>query len=231
MTTVLLIRHGRTSANASGVLAGWTPGVELDDVGRQQASALAERLNGLPLVAAITSPLDRCRQTASLALGSQHPSVEVDDRLGECHYGDWTGKSLKVLAKDPLWKVVQSHPSAVRFPGESGESLLHTQHRAVSAIRDHNAALGADAVYAIFSHGDVIKAILSDALGQHLDQFQRIIVDPCSVSVVHYTEQRPFVERLNDRSGDLAVLKPTKKTRKRAASSDAVVGGGSGRRG
>jgi probable phosphomutase (TIGR03848 family) len=231
VTTVLLIRHGRTSANASGVLAGWTPGVELDDVGREQATALANRLSALPLAGAITSPLERCQQTAALSLGDGHPEPAIDDRLGECHYGEWTGKSLKVLAKDPLWKVVQSHPSAVRFPGEAGESLLETQNRAVSAIREHNARLGADAVYAVFSHGDVIKSILADALGQHLDQFQRIIVDPCSVSVVHYTELRPFVERMNDRSGDLSVLKPAKKSRKKPASSDAAVGGGSGRRG
>jgi probable phosphomutase (TIGR03848 family) len=231
VTTVLLIRHGRTSANASGVLAGWTPGVELDDVGREQAIALSGRLGGLPLAAAICSPLDRCQQTAELALGASHPAPEIDDRVGECHYGDWTGQPLKVLAKDPLWKVVQSHPSAMRFPGDAGESLLETQNRAVGAIREYNTRLGADAVYAVFSHGDVIKAILADALGQHLDQFQRIIVDPCSVSVVHYTEVRPFVERMNDRSGDLTVLKPAKKSRKKSASSDAAVGGGSGQRG
>lgn len=231
MTTVLFIRHGRTSANAAGILAGWSPGIDLDDVGREQATALAARLSGLPLAAALTSPLDRCQQTAALALSQDHPAPDIDERLGECHYGDWTGLSLKVLAKDPLWKVVQSHPSAVRFPGEDGESLLATQHRAVSAIREQNARLGPHAVYAVFSHGDVIKSVLADALGQHLDQFQRIIVDPCSVSVVQYTEHRPFVERMNDRSGDLAVLKPAKKSRKKAATSDAVVGGGSGRRG
>lgn len=233
MTTLLLIRHGRTTANSSGVLAGWTAGVQLDDVGRDQADRLSERLAGLPLAAAISSPLERCVETAQRGLTDSHPSLEIDERMGECRYGDWTGRALKDLAKDPLWKVVQSHPSAVLFPGEGGESLREVQTRAVTAVREHNARLGPDAVYAMFSHGDVIKAVLADALGLHLDLFQRIVVDPCSVSVVHFTEQRPFVERMNDRAGDLSVLTPPKKKsrQRRSAASDAAVGGGSGERG
>ena len=94
--------------------------------------------------------------------------------MGECKYGDWTGKPLKELAKDPLWPVVQAHPSAVRFPGPGGESMLDMQHRAVAAVREWNARLGKDATYLVCSHGDVIKAIVADALGLHLDQCQRI---------------------------------------------------------
>ncbi len=228
MPTVLLIRHGRTSANAGGVLAGWTPGVDLDDAGREQAAALALRLADLPLTAVVSSPLERTVQTTDLMLGGRDVPVHLDERVGECRYGDWTGGSLKTLAKDPLWKVVQSHPSAVVFPGDAGESMSGMQHRAVAAVREWNATLGDDAVYGIVSHGDVIKAILADALGMHLDQFQRIRVDPCSVSVVHYTALRPFVERTNDTGGSLAGLRPPPK-RKRRRSSDAVVGGGAGR--
>lgn len=231
MPTVLLIRHGRTSANTAGVLAGWTPKVTLDDVGRSQAETLAGRLAGLPLNAVYSSPLERCRETAKRSLAPSHPKPAIDKRFGECHYGDWTGKPLKELAKDPLWKAVQAHPSSVTFPGDGGESLRDVQGRAVSAIRDANAQLGPDAHYAVFSHGDVIKAVLADALGLHLDLFQRIVVDPCSVSVIHYTAHRPFVERMNDRVGDLSVLAPSpKRRRRRAPSSDAAVGGGSGER-
>src|SRR5271154_4103907 len=107
MTTVLLVRHGLTDANTGGVLAGWTPGVHLADKGREQAAALAERLSPLPVTAIVSSPLERCQETAAaLAAGREALSVETDERLGECRYGDWQGKSLKVLAKDPLWKVV-----------------------------------------------------------------------------------------------------------------------------
>jgi probable phosphomutase (TIGR03848 family) len=230
MTTLLLVRHGRTKANADGVLAGWTPGVVLDDAGEQQARTLGARLVGVPLAAVITSPLERTVQTADLMLEAAGLSVprHVDERVGECRYGDWTGQTLKALAKEPMWKVVQGHPSAAVFPG--GESMADMQHRAVAAVREWNTTLGADAVYAIVSHGDVIKAILADALGMHLDQFQRLVVDPCSVSIVAYSPMRPFVVRANDTGSDLSTLKPPpRKGRRRRATSDAAVGGGAGR--
>lgn len=226
MTTVLLIRHGRTGANASGVLAGQSPGVFLDERGREQATALGQRLAAVPLETLVSSPLDRTMETADLLLADrQDVDRWTDDRFVECDYGDWTGRSLAALAKEPHWKVVQSHPSAASFPG--GESLREVQHRAVEAIRDWNADLGKDATYAVVSHGDVIKAILADALGIHLDQFQRIQVDPASLSVIRYTELRPFVERMNDNGGQVDALRPQRK-RGRRRSSDAAVGGGSG---
>jgi probable phosphomutase (TIGR03848 family) len=229
LTTVILLRHGRTTANASGVLAGWTPGVQLDDAGQAQAQAVAQRLAPVPLAAVVSSPLERCRETAGALLAGRDLELRTDDRLGEARYGDWTGRSLKELAKEPLWKVVQQHPSAAVFPGAEGEGLAHTQARAVAAVRQWNAELGPDAVWLACSHGDVIKAVLADAFGLHLDQFQRIVVDPASISVVTYTETRPFVVRVNDTGGDVAALIPPKrKRRRRTAPSDAVVGGGAG---
>ena len=235
MTTVVLVRHGRTSANASGVLAGWTPGVDLDETGREQAGALGRRLAGVPLAAVLSSPLDRCQQTAAALVAPREGDLRVDvgteERLGECRYGDWTGKELKKLAKDPLWQVVQAHPSAVHFPVSEhyeSESLRDMQARAVDAVRDWNARLGEEAVWVAVSHGDVIKAVVADALGVHLDQFQRIAVDPCSVTVVSYTPLRPFLVRLNDVGGGLSSRRPPKRRRRRARSSDADVGGGAG---
>ena len=231
MTTVLLVRHGRTTANGAGVLAGWTEGVGLDDTGRTQVAALGGRLAAVPLAAVVTSPLQRCLETTELMLEG-HAPVErhVDERIGEVRYGDWTGGELKRLAKDPLWKVVQSHPSAMTFPGEGGEAMRDMQGRAVTAVREWNVRLGEDAVYAVVSHGDVIKAVLADALGMHFDQFQRLVVDPSSVSIVTYTPLRPFVVRVNDIGSDLGFLVPRKKRSRRArsAASDAVVGGGAG---
>lgn len=229
MTTVLLLRHGRTTANAGGILAGWMQGVRLDETGERQVAGVAERLAQVPLAAVVSSPLERCRQTAQAVAASRGADVAVDDRLGEVRYGDWTGRPLKELTKEPLWKVVQQHPSAAIFPGPEGEGLAATQARAVAAIRERNATLGPDAVWLACSHGDVIKAVLADALGLHLDQFQRIVVDPSSISVVSYTETRPFVVRVNDVGGDVAgLIPPPKKRRRRAAGSDAVVGGGTG---
>jgi probable phosphomutase (TIGR03848 family) len=233
MATVLLLRHGRTSTNASGTLAGHQP-VGLDDTGRTQAEAVGVRLAAakLPLAAVVSSPLPRCRETLSLAL----PGAEVvqDERLIECRYGDWTGQSLKKLAKDPLWSVVQAHPSAARFPGEDAESMSEMAARGVAAIRDWDAKVtaehGGEAVWLACSHGDVIKAIIADALGMHLDLFQRIAVDPASVTAIRYTPLRSFVLRSNDSGGDLAGFAPPKKRRRagRKAPSDAAVGGGGG---
>jgi probable phosphomutase (TIGR03848 family) len=238
VTTVLLVRHGRTTANDAGVLAGWTEGVGLDETGHAQVRALAGRLAPVPLAAVVTSPLQRCQETTALLLEGREVPVHPDDRLGEVRYGEWSGRELKKLAKEPLWKVVQSHPSAMTFPGEGGESMRGMATRAVDAVRDWNARISAeppasgrgDAVYAVVSHGDVVKAILADALGMHLDQFQRLVVDPGSVSIVSYTPMRPFVLRVNDVGGDLSFLAPRKGSRRRRKppSSEASLGGGLG---
>jgi probable phosphomutase (TIGR03848 family) len=229
MSTVLLVRHGLT-AMTGPMLAGHTPDLHLDDRGIKQAAALAARVSVLPISTIVTSSLDRCLETAQAVRGAQQeagrePEWVVDDGLIECRYGDWTGRALKDLAKEPMWKVVQGQPSAARFP--NGESLTEVSARAVATVRAWDARLGEDALWVACSHGDVIKAILADALGLHLDQFQRIAVDPCSVSVVRYTSARPYVLRSNDSGGDLAAFAPPKRTR-RKRSQDATVGGGAG---
>lgn len=229
MTTVILFRHGRTEANANGLLAGWTPDVALDDLGRSQVAATAQRLSQIPLAAVVSSPLQRCQESAQVvAEGRDEVEVVSDDRLGECRYGDWTGKPIKTLTKDPMWQVVQQHPSAAVFPGPDGEGLARTSARAVAAVRDWNTRLGPDATWLACSHGDVIKALLADALGMHLDMFQRLIVEPASLSVIIYTPTRPFVLRSNDIGGDLSGLLPPKKGRgkRRRVVADGAVGGG-----
>jgi probable phosphomutase (TIGR03848 family) len=234
MATVILLRHGRTSANASGTLAGRTPGVHLDDLGRSQAERAAERLAAVPLAELVSSPLERCRETAQAVSKRQSGRLRIhsDRALTECDYGEWQGRPLRELARLALWKVVQSNPSAATFPG--GESLPQMQSRAVDAVRRRDAALtaahGADAVWVAVSHGDVIKSLLADALGMHLDLFQRIQVDPASVSVIRYTEARPYVLASNSHEGDLSWLapKPRRKGSRRTTSRGAEVGGGAG---
>jgi probable phosphomutase (TIGR03848 family) len=208
VTLVLLVRHGLT-AGTGNVLTGRMPGIPLDDRGQEQAKALAERLADVPLDAIITSPLDRCRQTAeaiAAARDGEPVAVQEDEQFAEVKYGDWTGQPLKRLARDPLWRVVQAHPSAVRFPGEDAESMPEVQYRAVNAVREWNRRLGKDAVYLICSHGDVIKSVIADSLGLHLDMSQRIQVDPASLSVIRYTPLRPFLVRMNDSGRSAAGL-------------------------
>src|SRR4051795_8439683 len=213
------------------VLAGRTPGVHLDERGEKQAAAVAQRIPAVPLTAIVTSPMERCVETAEAIKGAQpaDPAWHVEDRLIECGYGDWTGRPLKELVKDPLWKVVQTQPSAVRFP--NGEALAEMATRAVAAVRSWDERLGDDAVWVACTHGDIIKAVVADALGLHLDQYQRIVPVPCSVSVIRYTATRPYVIRVNDVGGELAPFAPPKRKRRRssgASDADATVGGGAG---
>jgi probable phosphomutase (TIGR03848 family) len=217
VTTVVLIRHGRTAANATGILAGRTPGVLLDAVGRRQARTLGTRMREVRLDALVHSPLERCIQTADGVL-ARRPEVarHTDERLSECDYGDWTGRALAELAKEPLWPVIQEAPSSVTFPG--GESMLAMAQRAATAVADW-ATRHPEGVVAVVSHGDVIKAILSAALGQPLDEFQRIVVGPGSVSVVRYHGDRTIVLRMNDTGLALPVDR---------ASGHPTLGGGAG---
>lgn len=235
MATLILVRHGRSTANTAGVLAGRTPGVHLDERGAAQAAALPARLAALPVAAAVSSPLERCRETLQPLLDARPGlALETDERISECDYGDWSGRKLGELADHPLMEIVQQHPSAAAFPG--GESMRAMQDRAVAAVRDWNARIeaahGEHAVYVMCSHGDIIKSLVADALGMHLDLFQRIQVEPCSVTAVRYTRTRPFLLRLGD-TGDLAALAPPAPAdgaaENRAGDSGrAVVGGGAG---
>lgn len=238
--TVILLRHGRSTSNTAGTLAGRSEGVDLDDHGREQAERVVNRLDGLRIDAIVRSPLQRCGQTVAPLAAAHGLEPVIEDRIVEVDYGDWTGKLLKDLVGEPLWKVVQQHPSAAVFPG--GEGLAEVQARAVRAIRDHDrrlaAEFGRDAVWVACSHGDVIKSVLADALGSHLDEFQRIVVDPASISIVRYTETRPFVHRVGDLGGDLTAFVPkpeseasdTAETSDGGASeSDAVPGGSTGK--
>ncbi|HEV2780231.1 MAG TPA: histidine phosphatase family protein [Actinophytocola sp.] len=229
MATLVLLRHARSTANGSGVLAGRSPGVTLDPSGQRQAAALVDRLADVPLAEIVCSPLTRCQDTVRPLALARGLDVRTEDRLSEVDYGEWTGRELKTLLKEPLWTVVQQHPSAAVFP--DGEGLAAVQARSVAAVRAHDGRItakhGAEAVWLLCSHGDVIKSILADALGQHLDTFQRIVVDPASVSVVRYTDTRPFVLRVNDTGGELASIVPRKPEPAESAG-DATIGGSTG---
>ena len=226
MPTVLLLRHGRSTANAAGILAGRADGVDLDDKGREQAAEVGRRLDGVSLARVVCSPIARCQQTADATLAAARITAEivVDERLSECDYGDWTNRKLSELAHEGIWRTVQDSPSLVEFPG--GETMAAMRDRVISAVREHDDQVrtehGDHAVILVVSHGDPIKAVISDALGQSFDLFQRIMVDPASVSVLHYGPERPFICAVNTHSGPLADHIPT------APVTEAAVGGGAG---
>ena len=230
--TVILLRHGRSTSNTAHTLAGRTEGVELDEKGLSQAAALPERLDGLPIRALVRSPLLRCRLTLEPLAAVLGLDPLVDERLVEVDDGQWTGRALSELVTEPLWSVVQQQPSAAVFP--DGEGLAQVQARAVSAIREYDRRLadahGGDALWVACTHGDVIKAVVADAMGTHLDSFQRIVADPASMSVIRYTSARPFVVHVNHTGAELAAtLRSVPRTdgggSAGSAAGDAVVGG------
>ena len=231
--TVILLRHGRSTSNTAGILAGRAEGVDLDDKGREQAVGLIDRIGELPIRALICSPMLRCRRTLEPLAEALSLEPVIEDRLAEVDYGEWTGRKLGDLASEPLWRVVQAHPSAAVFPG--GEGLAQVQARAVSAVREHDRRLAlehggeqGDALWVACTHGDVIKSVIADAYGMHLDSFQRVNADPASVSVIRYTQLRPFVVHVNHTGARLsAALRaaPAPKAEPKAESGDAVVGG------
>ncbi|MEV6216927.1 histidine phosphatase family protein [Nocardia sp. NPDC051833] len=206
--TVILLRHGVSTSNTARTLAGRTPGVELTDRGTEQAAAVADRLATLPIEHIASSPLLRCQRTVAPLAEKLGLEPEHDERLIEVDYGEWTGRPLAELLTEPLWKVVQRHASGAVFPG--GEGLAQVQQRAVAAIRDTERRLseqaGRDVLWVACAHGDIIKSILADALGLHLDSFQRIAVEPASISVVRYSPVGPSVWKFNDTGADLSAL-------------------------
>jgi probable phosphomutase (TIGR03848 family) len=234
--TVILLRHGRSTSNSAATLAGRTDGVDLDDKGLEQARALVDRIGTLPIRAIVRSPLLRCRRTVEPLAAALGLEPIVDERISEVDYGEWTGRKIGDLVKEPLWAVVQQQPSAAVFP--DGEGLAHVQARAVAAVREHDRRLAeahdGDALWLACTHGDVIKAVVADALGTHLDSFQRITADPGSMSVITYTSLRPFVVHVNHTGDQLAaglLAKPAKSSdgeSKDVPPGDAVVGGSTG---
>jgi probable phosphomutase (TIGR03848 family) len=230
--TVILLRHGRSTSNTAHTLAGRSDGIDLDDKGSEQAQAVVQRLAGLPIRAIVRSPLLRCRRTVDPLAAALGLDPVVDERISEVDYGSWTGRKIGDLVKEPLWAVVQQQPSAAVFPG--GEGLAQVQSRAVAAIREHDRRLAevheGDVLWVACTHGDVIKAVVADALGTHLDSFQRITADPASMSVIRYTALRPFVIHVNHTGDALTaglLAKPPKADNKdgEVPPEDAVVGG------
>ncbi len=195
MTHILLVRHAVNDVMKAKKLAGWMPEVHLNDEGRQQAEAVAERLRQLQITAIYASPLERTRETAEPLAKALNLPVQLREGLGEVRYGEWTGQALEELAKHDLWKVVQMYPSGMRFPG--GEALREMQARIVNEL-ERIAADHPRQIVAVFSHADVIKAALAHYLGVHLDLFQRIVIDPTAVSIVTLTQWGPRVLRIND---------------------------------
>jgi probable phosphomutase (TIGR03848 family) len=212
VTVVLLVRHGETDA-AGKRLTGWSRGVHLNARGREEAVRLIERLDGIPLDAVYTSPLERCRETIAPLARRRGLSVFARRGLIEVDYGEWTGRTISQLRRTRLWRVVQRSPSTVRFP--DGESLLEVQARAVAEL-DLIAAAHPKATVAVVTHADVIKLLIAHLVGMHADHLQRLVVDPASVTVVTLTDGIARLVKVND-TGGLEAFRPRARARRNAS--------------
>jgi probable phosphomutase (TIGR03848 family) len=196
MAYVLLVRHGQNDWVEKRRLAGWTPGIHLNEEGREQVDRLAQRLAHLPIKTIYSSPLERCLETAEAIGAALRLEVMHLPAVGEVRYGKWEGKKVKKVAKKRSWYAVQHYPSRFRFPG--GETLREVQGRAVAALEEVSAAHKEEMIVVV-SHADVIKLLLAHYMGVHIDLFQRLIISPASVSALQLSEGGPVrILRIND---------------------------------
>ena len=223
---LVLIRHAHSESNAAGVLSGRIPNVHLSAKGVEQSKQLSQRLGGFPVSQIRISPMERCFETVSPWINEYvlptNPKFAptIDPMLNEVDYGDWSGKRLATLSRKKEWKTVQESPSRMYFPG--GEGIAAMQARVMKSV--HEVASLPDSKVAVFvSHGDVIKSIVASALGMHLDEFQRIIIDPASVSVIEYNSVKPRILLVNDTRAVVTDLLTAPKRSKN------LLGGGAGK--
>jgi probable phosphoglycerate mutase len=223
---LVLIRHAHSEANAAGILSGRLPNVHLSEKGVAQSENLAVRLGNFPLSSLRISPMERCFETISPWINSvvlaNYPKFqpELDPNLTEVDYGTWSGKKLAMLSKNKLWKIVQESPSRMYFPNGEGIAQMHA--RAMTSVHAAVSAKGKGSAV-IVSHGDVIKSIVASALGMHLDEFQRIVIDPASVSIIDFSTTKPRTLLLNDSRTVVTELLVEPKRSKN------LLGGGAGR--
>ena len=220
MSLVVLVRHAHSQANAAGILSGRRPNIALSEKGRTQAQELAIRLGELKVKDLRVSPLQRCIETIDPWVSTKSRIRRIEDHgITEVDYGKWSGRTLRSLSREKLWKIVQENPSRVFFP--DGEGIANMQARAIESMHLALSSTGTGAVVMV-SHGDVIKALVAANLGMRLDDFQRIIIDPASVTVFDFSSKTPRLLLLNDSHTNIGDLGITS-TKKRL-----LVGGGSG---
>lgn len=223
MAKIILLRHAHSVANSAGVLSGQLPGVALSKEGRKQAESLITRIGRSPFHSIRVSPMQRCEETIKPWITSNKvqsfDNYMIDSGIIEVDYGSWSGRKLSGLRREPMWKLIQSKPSKVRFP--NGEKLSGMQRRALQSV-DEAYLSKREGNHLFVSHGDVIKAMIAGLIGLHLDEFQSLVIDPASISILDFDGEKARLVLFNDTTTTIAnLLTHSKRSR-------VLLGGGSG---
>ena len=221
MARLVFIRHAHSTANDAGILSGQLPGISLSKKGKKQAQELVERLGASSFDSIRVSPMQRCEETIAPWINSRYSrgmkSYQIDESLIEMNYGTWSGRKLSSLSREKLWKEIQERPSTVQFP--QGERMKAMQKRALMSISD---ALEEkkNGTHLFVSHGDVLKALVASLLKMKLDDFQSLVIDPASVTVIDFDGNKSRLLAFNDSHSPIAPMTSMEKSTK------ALLGGG-----
>ncbi len=222
MARLVFLRHAHSSANDAGILSGQLPGVSLSTKGKKQAAQLVERIGSSNFDSVRISPLQRCEETITPWLNSKYSkgikTYQIDDALIEMDYGSWSGRKLSSLSREKLWKEIQNRPSTVQFP--QGERMRAMQKRALSSVFA-SIEEKKNGTHLFVSHGDVLKAIVASLLKMKLDDFQSLVIDPASLTVIDFDGEKSRLLAFNDSHSPLAPMTSMEKSTK------ALIGGGS----
>ena len=221
MARLVFIRHAHSTANDAGILSGQLPGISLSKKGKKQAQELVERLGASSFDSIRVSPMQRCEETIAPWINSRYSrgmkSYQIDESLIEMNYGTWSGRKLSSLSREKMWKEIQERPSTVQFP--EGERMKAMQKRALMSISD---ALEEkkNGTHLFVSHGDVLKALVASLLKMKLDDFQSLVIDPASVTVIDFDGSKSRLLAFNDSHSPIAPMTSMEKSTK------ALLGGG-----
>ena len=185
---LLIVRHGRTVANASGLLQGRVDN-PLDVVGRQQAHEISLALGTVDIV--VSSPLQRARETAE-PLGLP---LRLDERWIELDYGEWDELPITEVTADQ-WTQWRSDST---FAPPGGESLAELDQRVAEACNDLLAE-AAELNVAVFTHVSPIKSAMAWALGVEEQISWRLQVGQAQISRIAVREGRPLLTSFNETS-------------------------------